>query len=53
MAILSLVCLPDYDLEKYYLFNENFYKNLAISDLYEPGSVFKPFIVAAALEEKN
>jgi cell division protein FtsI/penicillin-binding protein 2 len=53
MAILSLVCLPDYDLEKYYLFNENFYKNLAISDLYEPGSVFKPLIVAAALEEKR
>lgn len=53
MAILSLVCLPDYDLEKYYLFNENFYKNLAISDLYEPGSVFKPLIVAAALEEKK
>jgi len=53
MAILSLVCLPDYDLEKYYLFNENFYKNLAISDLYEPGSVFKPLIMAAALEEKK
>ncbi len=53
MAIISLVCLPDYDLEKYYLFNENFYKNLAISDLYEPGSVFKPLIVAAALEEKK
>lgn len=53
MAIISLVCLPDYDLEKYYLFDENFYKNLAISDLYEPGSVFKPLIVAAALEEKK
>ncbi|MFA6532800.1 MAG: penicillin-binding protein 2, partial [Patescibacteria group bacterium] len=53
MAILSLVCLPDYDLEKYYLFNENFYKDLAISELYEPGSVFKPLIVAAALEEKK
>ncbi|PIP63237.1 hypothetical protein CO005_01900 [Candidatus Roizmanbacteria bacterium CG_4_8_14_3_um_filter_34_9] len=53
MAILSLVCLPDYDIEKYYLFNENFYKNLAIADLYEPGSVFKPLIVAAALDEKK
>lgn len=53
MAILSLVCLPDYDLEKYYMFDENFYKNLAISDLYEPGSVFKPLIVASALEEKK
>ncbi|MFA6017506.1 MAG: penicillin-binding protein 2 [Patescibacteria group bacterium] len=53
MEILALVCLPDYDLEKYYLFNENFYSDLAISDLYEPGSVFKPLIVAAALEEKK
>lgn len=53
MAILALACLPDYDLEKYYVFDENFYKNLAIADLYEPGSVFKPLIVAAALEEKK
>ncbi|MBI5122447.1 penicillin-binding protein 2, partial [Candidatus Roizmanbacteria bacterium] len=53
MAILSLVCLPDYDLEKYYLFSEDYYKNSAISDLFEPGSVFKPLIMAAALEEKK
>lgn len=53
MAILALVCLPDYDLEKYYLFSEDFYKNSAISDLYEPGSVFKPLIMAAGLEEKK
>lgn len=53
MAILGLVCLPDYDLEKYYLFSEDFYKNSAIADLYEPGSVFKPLIMAAALEEKK
>ena len=53
MAILSLVCLPDYDLEKYYLFSEDYYKNSAISDLFEPGSVFKPLIMAAAIEEKK
>jgi cell division protein FtsI/penicillin-binding protein 2 len=53
MAILSLVCLPDYDLEKYYLFSEDYYKNSAISDLFEPGSVFKPLIMAAGLEEKK
>ncbi|HEX7542685.1 MAG TPA: penicillin-binding protein 2 [Patescibacteria group bacterium] len=53
MAILALVCLPDYDLDKYYTFSEDFYKDSAISDLYEPGSVFKPLIVAAALEEKK
>ena len=53
MAILALVCLPDYDLEKYYLFSEEYYKNSAISDLYEPGSIFKPLIMAAGLEEKK
>ncbi|MDO9028258.1 MAG: penicillin-binding protein 2 [Candidatus Roizmanbacteria bacterium] len=53
MAILALVCLPDYDLEKYYLFSEDYYKNSAISDLFEPGSVFKPLIMAAGLEEKK
>ena len=53
MAILALVCLPDYDLEKYYLFSEDYYKNSAISDLFEPGSIFKPLIMAAALEEKK
>ena len=36
MAILSLVCLPDYDQEKYYLFSEEYYKNSAVSDLIEP-----------------
>ncbi|MFH0979800.1 MAG: penicillin-binding protein 2 [Candidatus Roizmanbacteria bacterium] len=53
MAILSLVCLPDYDLEKYYQFSEYYFKNPAISDLYEPGSIFKPLIMAAAIEEKK
>lgn len=53
MAILALVCLPDYDLEKYYLFSEEYYKNSAIADLYEPGSVFKPLIMAAGIEEKK
>lgn len=53
MAILSLVCLPDYDPEKYYNFSEDFYKDSAISDLYEPGSVFKPLIMAAGLESKK
>jgi len=53
MAILSLVCLPDYDLSQYYLFSEDYFKDTAISDLYEPGSIFKPLIMAAALEEKK
>ncbi len=52
MKILATVCLPDYDLDQYYQFSEEFYKNSIISSLYEPGSIFKPLVVAAALEEK-
>lgn len=51
MEILGLSCLPDFDQEQYYDFNEQYYKNPAISSLYEPGSTFKPFIMAAGIEE--
>lgn len=51
MEILGLVCLPDFDPEKYYEFSEKDFINWTISSVYEPGSTFKPLIVAAALEE--
>lgn len=51
--IISLVCLPDYDNEKYYQFFEEYFKNPAISNLYEPGSIFKPLIMAALINEKK
>lgn len=53
MHIISLVCLPDYDMDHYYNFGEEYFKNSAISDLFEPGSIFKPLIMAAAIEEKK
>ncbi|KKQ01912.1 MAG: Stage V sporulation protein D [Candidatus Roizmanbacteria bacterium GW2011_GWA2_36_23] len=53
MEILAMVCLPDYDPSKYFLFDEKDFKNPILSDLYEPGSTFKPLIVAAALQEKK
>jgi len=52
MEMLASVCLPDFDLDQYYNFTEDFYKNPTISNLYEPGSIFKPLVMAAALEEK-
>lgn len=52
MQILGLVCLPDFDLEKYYEFSEDSFKNAAISDLYEPGSIFKPIIVSYGILNK-
>lgn len=53
LEILALTCLPDFDAEHYYEFTEEFFKNPAISNLYEPGSTFKPFIMSAAIEEKK
>lgn len=52
MKIISMVCLPDFDPENYYKFGEDFFKNPAISNVFEPGSIFKPLIMAAAIEEK-
>lgn len=52
MEMLAMSCLPDYDLEKYYNFSDQFFKNEAISSTYEPGSTFKPLVMAAAIEEK-
>lgn len=53
MNIISLVCLPDYDPSEYYKFGESFFSDKAIVDLFEPGSIFKPLIMASALNENK
>ena len=52
MEILAMTCLPDYDPMNYGLFNDSFFNNPAITSSYEPGSIFKPLVMAAALQEK-
>lgn len=51
MEILSMVCLPDFDPEHYFDSPNEVFTNQAISTVYEPGSTFKPLIVAAAIQE--
>lgn len=53
MEIVSLVCLPDYDPKEYSKNTEDIFKNPVVSNLYEPGSIFKPLIMAAALQERK
>ncbi len=48
--ILALSSFPSFEPSDYGKYNEDLYKNPFISNLYEPGSTFKPFIMSAALD---
>jgi len=50
--ILSLVSLPDYDLNKRSSISSGEYTNKITHGVYELGSVFKTFTIAAGLENK-
>ncbi len=50
--ILSLISLPDYDLNKRTLIEDKIYTNKITLGVYELGSVFKTFTIAAGLENK-
>ena len=48
--ILSMAVKPTYDLNYFQQSPEDYWKNRAITDNYEPGSTFKIFTIATALE---
>jgi len=50
--ILSLISLPDYNLNQRIEISDNIYSNKITLGVYELGSVFKTFTIAAALENK-
>ena len=51
--ILSMISLPDFDLNKRQLINDTNYINRATKGVYELGSVFKTFTYAAGLNEET
>lgn len=50
-GILALSSLPGYDPADYAAFDQAVFKNPVVADLFEPGSIMKPLVVAAAINE--
>lgn len=49
--ILAMANSPSYNLNTFGSYSADVRRNRAVTDTFEPGSIFKPFVVAAALEE--
>jgi cell division protein FtsI/penicillin-binding protein 2 len=49
-SVLAMVSLPGYDPANFSGYSTSVFKNPIISDAYEPGSTFKPIIMASALD---
>ncbi len=50
-GILGMASFPKYDPFYYYEFDQELFPNPVVAKHFEPGSIFKPLIAAAALEE--
>jgi len=51
--VLGMASWPKYDPAAYYQSETELFSNPVVSTHFEPGSIFKPVIVAAALQEKS
>ncbi len=49
-AILGMESYPSYDPGQYWEYGDLFFKNPAISDSFEPGSIFKVIVMSSALD---
>jgi stage V sporulation protein D (sporulation-specific penicillin-binding protein) len=49
-GILAMSSFPNYDPRSYQEYSDDLYKNPLITDTYEPGSTFKPLVMASALD---
>ncbi|MGA2911319.1 MAG: penicillin-binding protein 2 [Candidatus Levyibacteriota bacterium] len=51
-AILAMAAYPNFDPRDYQDYTDDLYINPFVSDLYEPGSTFKPLVMSAAMDAK-
>ncbi|MDO8515156.1 MAG: penicillin-binding protein 2 [bacterium] len=51
--IIANSSFPAYDPATYFKYPTNIYKNPAVAETYEPGSIMKPLIMAAAINENK
>ena len=49
-GILAMSSFPTFDPREYQEYSDDLYKNPLITDTYEPGSTFKPLVMASALD---
>lgn len=50
--VLAMANFPSFDPKEYQDYTSDLFKNTFISNLYEPGSTFKPLVMSAAFNEK-
>ncbi len=51
-GVMAIAVSPSYDPKTYQKFSDELFRNPAISDSFEPGSIIKPLVMAAALDKK-
>lgn len=51
-GILAMASYPNYEPAKYLDYEKDLYLNPVVANAYEPGSTFKPLIIAAGVEDK-
>lgn len=49
-SILGMTSQPSYDPVKYWEYSDSLFKNPIISNTFEPGSIFKPIVMAAGID---
>lgn len=51
-AVIAMAAFPSFEPKNYEVFSDEEYKNPFVSNLYEPGSTFKPLVMSGAFNEK-